>query len=470
MTAYYYVNHGLAGGDNSGGDGTYNSDYWTTKAWRDVDNINWTTLNTAAATQPVYLYFKKGVTVTNDSFTITAGGSSETNRIILTIDPTDTGTTPTFNGTGMGAGTNFVAASDGANYITIQNFKFTTSPANSGIFSKYATSGSHSNNYWTWEDCTFEDVGTSGFYCGNSPFAALDYWVFRRCLFDNVGFTEGTPYRHVTYIENSDNWTVEYCKFLDTPTNGLMWRDGSDNWIVRYNYFQNIGSSTDVAQARAAINPNNENFASTGAEIYGNVMNGCRKGIYVYNGNTVNKIYHNTVYSSTTQGLTSSGVPAFGDMRNNIFWIATTNVIYASAAGNWTTENYNTIGPEGTNFIYCGGNYSTMAAWKTPSGPGGANDNATTPSFNNAAGGDFSLTSSFPGDNTLGSPYNLGLPSSWQWNVGSEGGKVSPTLVARTNFDRGAYEYQTTNYSIPNMPIHKAKTALFSTRKVHPKY
>jgi hypothetical protein len=31
-------------------------------AWRDVDNINWSALQSEAVTQPVYLYFRKGVT------------------------------------------------------------------------------------------------------------------------------------------------------------------------------------------------------------------------------------------------------------------------------------------------------------------------------------------------------------------------------------------------------------------------
>ena len=83
MTAY--VSPNLATGDNDGSS-------WA-NAWRQFANIDWAALQTAAASQPVYLYVKKGST-SETPLILGGSGSSDTNRIFITTDPTDTGNNP----------------------------------------------------------------------------------------------------------------------------------------------------------------------------------------------------------------------------------------------------------------------------------------------------------------------------------------------------------------------------------------
>ena len=84
---YYYVHPGATTGLNNGSD-------WT-NAWQSFTHVNWAQLSADAATQPVYLYVKKGSLSTARLYPgINNGGSSDTNRVIVTTDPSDTGPNP----------------------------------------------------------------------------------------------------------------------------------------------------------------------------------------------------------------------------------------------------------------------------------------------------------------------------------------------------------------------------------------
>ncbi len=431
---YHYVYPGLSTGNNDGSS-------WA-NAWKDVDNIVWATLSAEAATQPVYLYFKKGSVIASDSMVITAGGSSEINRIILTTDPADSGANPLWTGesiwttgwtpvsgtiysrasptrwgkiwykgveltavTGMTPGVNqysweldiqyinigknpngetitytgwnnsMITASDNVNYITVQNMKFYRS--NGGAFSNYQTSGTHHQDYWTWEDNTIQDISGNGFYVGGWPYAACDNWIIRRNTFNNVGGWPATTGRHGTYIENSDNWLVEYNTFLNcTAGFGIMWRDDSDNWIVRYNYTYNSGNVGALNGDRGGgISAGAEDGSSTGAQIYNNISVGDNFGIYLGGNNLIGptgvSIYNNTVYNSTRYGLLLNGTAAqIASLKNNIFWCpSVTNKIISANGLDFDASDYNLIGPENTGFIrYADGYYDTLAVYVAASG------------------------------------------------------------------------------------------------------
>lgn len=81
---YHYVNPELT-------TGTADGSSWA-NAWKTFATVAWTTLATEAETQPVYLYVKKGSISREYLYPGTwNGGSSDTNRVYITTDPTDTG-------------------------------------------------------------------------------------------------------------------------------------------------------------------------------------------------------------------------------------------------------------------------------------------------------------------------------------------------------------------------------------------
>ena len=85
MAAYFYCNPELT-------TGAANGTSWA-NAWKTFAGIGWATLATSASSTPTYLYIKKG-TMSRALLQSGGTGSSDTNRIIITTDPTDTGIDP----------------------------------------------------------------------------------------------------------------------------------------------------------------------------------------------------------------------------------------------------------------------------------------------------------------------------------------------------------------------------------------
>jgi hypothetical protein len=116
-------------------------------AWRTFANVNWSTLQTEAASQPVYLYVKKGSTSTT-ALIIGGSGSSDTNRIYITTDSSDSGTDPIVTGVVSGGAVKF----DSKSYLTISNI--VSQYNHQGGFSGYNASNIVSI---ILEDCTMNN-------------------------------------------------------------------------------------------------------------------------------------------------------------------------------------------------------------------------------------------------------------------------------------------------------------------------
>jgi hypothetical protein len=435
---YHFVHHGLATGKNDGSS-------WA-NAWRDVDNIDWATLTSEAASQPVYVCFKKGVEISNDDLRIIGSGSSETNRIILTVDPDDSGTTPVFDG----EWTTSYPIDVRGNYITIENFHVTRA-GSCNIF-QYNTDA----DYVIIQDCIIDYANKHGIYSGNTNNHPIqgpkgDNWVVRRCFFDSNGI-QNRSMTHGIYVRYGDNWTVEYCKFTNHEYGfAVVWATDCDNWIVRYNYSENNGKiGSTNGDKGGGFSPNGTDGVSDNYEICYNVSNGDRVGIFINSNDAYGtKIIGNTVYNSAVMCFFVQPNVTVDQVYNNIFWMAGDEVFYVSDGVNLTNSDCNNIGPEGNRFIYyCGNGYTTLDACKSGTGKE-PNSISANPGFANVLNDDFSLGSDSPcvdaGANDPGKSYGDGLPSTWRWDVGSEGRKQGPTLLDQDSFgsrwEIGAFTY-----------------------------
>lgn len=405
-TTYHYAHHGLTTGLNDGSS-------WA-NAWRNVDNINWSAFQSEAATQPVYVYFKKGVTVSENDMIIRGSGSSDTNRIILTVDPSDSGTTPVFDG---GYTTAYPINIRG-NYITIEHFHVTRA-ASCNIF-QYDTDA----NYIIIQDCIIDYAGGHGIYSGNTNNHPTegpkgDNWIVRRCLFDSNG-TQQSSLTHGIYVRYGDNWTVEYCKFINHLYGfAVEWASKADNWIVRYNYTENNGkmgaANGDKGGGFSAFD------SSSNYQIYYNVSNNDRVGIFINsNDSSGAKIIGNIVYNSSIFCFFVQPNYVVGAVYNNIFWSssASSSVFYVSSGGILTKSDYNAIGPERVKFVNYGSSaYNSLSAYSTATGKDVHSINSD-PLFSDPTNGHLSLGAGSPcirAGTDLGAPYSDHLDPSTSW-------------------------------------------------------
>lgn len=411
-TTYHYVWHGLTTGNNDGSS-------WA-NAWRDVDDVtaNRTALEAEVATQPVYIYFKKGVTVLNDTMQIRLDGASDVNRFIFTTDSGDTGTTPVFDCNGSCASTIDIEG----DYLTFDGL--TVQGGTSVNMDGYHESDSDRRaNYITIKNCTIQNsTDGQGIYCsGVSNAASATGWKIQNNYILNNG--SNVELDHGMYLSRFDNAIIEYNYVEGNAAWGIHLRGECDNDIVRYNFVKdNTGSSG------GGIDIKHQNDTSTNNKVYGNVLIGNYIGIRIGdgsgNGPTGNLIYNNTVYDSVYAGISIDGTSVdAGTIYNNIIW-GTNNGQRVYVINSQTTpSDYNIIGPQATGFIRLDTTaYDTLSAYQSASGKD-ANSLTSNPDFTNASGDDLTLVEGSPaidsGTSDPGQTYDdiLDPGSSWTQSV-----------------------------------------------------
>ena len=379
---------------------------------------------------------------------------------------------------------NYGITTDNKTYLTIQNIQ--TQKANSfgilvggtssnvtvnGVKSYYNASfgiyirGPSTGPAQTGITVTNSDVaynGTSGIMVG---VYTSNVEISHNTLHNNsqlpINFTGGY---YSCSNGTSSNITVEYNESYSNgvlPPVGIgegagLWTDGySTGVILRYNkIYGNVATGLFIE-------------ITSGAQAYGNVIYGNGTAGYNTRGLDVsahtgtpasnNLIYNNTVYGNTTDGISVRSDESTSNMlvgnlvKNNISFGnagAQLNVIAGGDnTGIWGSGNvylYNDFGPAATDFINWGGagEQSTYAAWETAAGNCGtvgcSHSVQANPQFVNAAGGNFTLSSTSPAINAgtnLGSTYEMGLDpgSSFSWTL------VNQNLYG--NWEVGSFVY-----------------------------
>ena len=428
-TTYHYLNCELGTGDNDGSS-------WA-NAWQDwqeiVDDGGWAAMQSEAASQPVYLYIKKGTTCaaadfpsSGDGIRITGSGSSDTNRIFITVDPADSGAKPIIDPDDAEQ----YGFDVRCNYVTF-NGLHVRDTTNVGI-NQYSVQA----NYINIEDCEIDNNFRHGIYAGDSTGATEPtyphghHWIVTRNYIHNNGDVSHTNMDHGIYTRYCDNWTVEYNKITDNVYGyAVNPASDADDWIIRYNYFENNGTSPNSGGDRGGgINVNGQGgLDCDNIKIYYNVMNNNYRGIYFNTDDgdgSGQVIIGNTIYDCQQSALTfccTGDVPTGPDVYNNIIWTAVNYLWVLYDDTEVHASNNNNIGPAANDYIqYQAGYYDNLNEFIA--GIGGANEISSDPLFTNAAGGDFTLQAGslcIGAGEDLGNGlyYGLDPTSTWPDNV-----------------------------------------------------
>ncbi len=367
---YHYVYPGLTTGNNNGSS-------WT-NAWRSFANINWAMLQTEVATQPVYLYIKKGSTSTT-ALTVGASGSSDTNRIFITVDPTDTGGNPILSNTDRGVDLR------GRKYTTVSHLEITgTSTVNNAV------NLDSSSGYNTFDNLAIHDVNTNAFYINGAN--VNDIIITNGRIF-NIG-SRGS-YTYDAIAGGGSNQIIRGNIIYNICEDAI--ETGGSNLVIDNNEIYSLGWSTAVCaeshpdalqlgNVTGLIFSNNyihdlpsqslyigDWYVTIDILIYNNVFHHIPSGsgiIAIAKGSGYCKIYNNIFYDNTGDGLNIGTGFTTIDIKNNIFY--QTNTAGITTSGTVTSDYndlYQSINLNGTS-------YTSLAAWQAALGgcPGSDND------------------------------------------------------------------------------------------------
>ena len=186
--------------------------------------------------------------------------------------------------------------------------------------------------------------------------------------------------------------------------------DADNNVQVYYNIAYNNGGSGIMVFADA-------NVTMTGIVLYNNTVYGTTgrsndAGIRILGPSASRGCTNNLVSNNISVG--SVGIPNFS---------ASGGCENPGTNGSGNVYTYNSFGTAASNFIDWGGtNYSTYSSWETATGncgtAGCSHSDQTTPTFTNAAGNNFTLTSgssAIDAGTNLGSTYQMALNAISSW-------------------------------------------------------
>ncbi len=404
---------------------------WT-NAWRSFANINWGTLQTAASSQPVYLYIKKGST-SAARLQVTGSGSSDTNRITITVDPTDTGADPIISNPG-GHGVTF----DEESYLTFSHINSSNN--------LYVGIGGGVGGVSTGviiEDCTVNGNGTAG-TGGQGIFFDGDDIIIRR---NTIGNTNGVHnLTHGIYVNQTSAEIYDNVVYGSLQGNGIQVKCSTNVYrnLVYNNHHQGIhfGENTN----------NNIVINAWSNVVYGNKSGGGMDVSQKGTGTIDASFYNNSLYHNGADGgdhstwnvelyiqenLTSLTI------KNNIFYSGTNQYTIGSLVtqSNMIAENNIHYGHgDSTAPIYHNGAV-TWANWTAAGYDSPVGYNADPLYVNPPT--DMSLQSSppSPGIDTgvdLGDTYKLGLGSTSSW----PSSVITVDRDTYTPWDIGAFEYE----------------------------
>jgi hypothetical protein len=213
-------------------------------------------------------------------------------------------------------------AGNNANNITVKNCKI-----KGGYYgiSVYGPSASVYSQGLTVEDCEFLQIwgyAINAYYVENIS--------VKRNILDGTRATFGYGY----YGFNNKNFQINQNRFR----------------VVTYGIY--VGSSNVLGTAPTTPSEVNNNMA----------IGSGNTGIWLTTVNAVN-VYHNSTRGNT-YGMYIAGTNTGMNVRNNIF-SGNNYAFYCSPALASTPVDYNIYHSTGTNFVFWGANYATLAAWKT---------------------------------------------------------------------------------------------------------
>ena len=223
------------------------------------------------------------------------------------------------------------------------------------------------------------------------------------------------------------------------PDQGIMLN--VSNIVVSNNLIRNVQGSGN------GIGLNNE-IAENNVTIQYNVIYGCKNGIKsnVTNATSNLNVYNNTVYATTGKAF-SYNMPLSGNIKNNIFYVATPgagdgkvfDLAFSSIVGGGSLAiGNNIIGPQTTHFMRdsASKNYDTLSAWVSGTGYD-TNSKKDDPLFISKVTPDFRLQSGSP---AINSGVDVGLSRDFVGNFVPLGSAP----------DIGAYEF--TPLMVPQSP------------------
>ena len=244
--------------------------------------------------------------------------------------------------------------------------------------------------------------GTGGCPSGPSNIEILDNDI-------SLNGDDNSHFEHGIYPACSADWLIQGNSLLGNMGYGIHVYSSSSNWhmraTIRNNYIEGRKTGATSTAYGIAI------ATGSGHKIYNNIVNGIGAqavkltgGVQVFGPTTAPLIYNNTFYDmSTGVELGDSGVSA-AEVKNNIFEAISTPI---SDSGTSTVKS--------TNFCDSAGTGCTVTG---------------SPSFTNAATGDFTLQS---GSNCRDAGLDLSATLTTDY--------IGTSRPQNGTFDIGAYEY-----------------------------
>jgi hypothetical protein len=441
MATYHYVNPGLGTGSNNGTS-------WA-NAWKTFADISWATLASDAASQPAYLYVKKGSTSTS-GLAVGGSGTSDTNRIIVTTEPADSGAKPIIQDASNPVN---VGSYD---YITIQNLEITgMSSAGGNGSGVYIASDA---DYVTIDSCNIHDIrlygvkvvdaGTSTHVTisnntitmifpsvGNYVYKGISmgaryYTILNNTISHIAGDAIGDAWgvnsiidgNDISYVGENDNNGSTAC--ADSHPDGLE-QYGSDGNVIRNNYFHDLPSGGIQFEDAKNMTLYNNVFANVGAgngpvDLYHGAGTGATGYLYIYN---------NTFYGNTNQAVNIASNADYSSViiKGNNFYATSGNGAVGIPANltSITVMDYNNLH---TANNWGGTSYTSLATWQAASGQDAHSVWGVDPVYTSST--NYHLTVSSPSSVTNGG-----------WN-GEAVFTTDKDGVTRTvPWSMGAYEY-----------------------------
>jgi hypothetical protein len=372
-TTYYYVHPGLGTGSNNGSS-------WG-DAWQNFSNVMWSTLESDAISQPVYLYIKKGIT-TNTVIAPTGSGSSDTNRIIITTDPGDSGENPILSGA-----TSSPISANGESYLTFQNIEVTN--ASTGVRLVHVTD---SSSYLVFDNLIVHDTIGPGITTtqGGTP----NVTVSNTSVYNIYGVGAST---YDGLVVGGDNLYVSNVLIYNICEDAMS-VNGDDivlDNIEIYNTGFSTQDCTDSHPDAIVIGPG-EDAKLTGLYIHDLVSQGIflapstgtRNGTIEISNSVfesvpgghgainikedggalsgVLNIYHNTFINNTNGAFEiQNGSFSEINIRNNIMWGNGGGFAIPSSLTSVTTSDYNMLE---SAMNWGGASYTSLSTWQSASG------------------------------------------------------------------------------------------------------
>jgi hypothetical protein len=226
-------------------------------------------------------------------------------------------------------------AGNNANNITVKNCEI-----KGGYYgiSIYGTSTTVYNQGVTIEDCDFKQI-----------------WGYAI----NLYYIDGISVKRNVMDGNRATFGYGYYGFYNR------------NFQIHQNFFNTKTYGIYLSQANTGITP------TVPSEVINNMCMSTNTGIWLTTVNSIN-YYHNSARGNT-YGTYMSGTNTGMNMRNNIFSGGFS--LYATPAPTAAVLDYNIYHGTGTNLVFWGTSYATLAAWQTAAPTLNTNSLAGDPGF-----------------------------------------------------------------------------------------